>query len=155
MAVEAFKSVERTPGYRGKPVNDHGKFRVQHFTFTADKVGDANSTIELCKLPEGEVRVYPSKSRFEGAAFGAARTLDIGHRKYQNRANPSEPLIAEDPDAFVDGLDVSAAVADTKFSNELSFDLFSQSGVGIFATVLGGTIPNGTTISGYIVYTHE
>lgn len=156
MAVEALKSTEKTAGYRGKPVNDHGKLRIQHFTLPATTVaGDANSTIELCQLPPGEVRILPALSKIEHSAFGAGRTLDVGHRKYQKRGDPAEDLEAEDPDAFIDGLDVAAAGADVAFGTGLGFDVFSTGGVNVFATVLGDTIPVGATVSGYIVYIHE
>lgn len=167
MAVEALKSTEVGADYRGKPINDHGKLRVQYFNLPATTVaGDATSTVDLCDLPPGAVRIVPDLSRLAASAFGAGRTLDVGHRAYLKK----DPHMlgggtideAEDADAFIDGLDVSAAVTGSPFGAGLSafgyktkFDLFSKSGVTVFATVLGGTIPIGTTITGFIVYVYE
>lgn len=156
MAVLALKSDEQADEYRGHPVNDHGKLRLQYFNLPAVEVaGDANTTIELCDLPNGRVRVVPALSRINASAFGAGRTLDVGHREYQKRDDPSADLEAEDVDAFIDGLDVSGAVTGAAFSTSTKFDMYSKGGVKVFATVLGGTIPVGATISGYIAYTYE
>lgn len=166
MAVLALKSDEQTEGYRGKPVNDHAKLRLQYFNLPAVAVaGDANTTIDLCELPPGAVRIVPELSLIATSAFGSSRTLDVGHRAYTRRdafmaATATEE--AEDPDAFIDGLDVSSAVTGTAFGSGLSafgyktkFDLFSKDGVVVFATVLGGTIPANATITGFIAYTYE
>lgn len=165
MAVLALKSTEKTDGYRGVPTNDHGKLRVQYFNVPAVAVaGDANTTLELCTLPPGKVRVIPDLSRIATSAFGAGRTLDVGHRAYQ-KVDPtynSTTDEAEDADAFIDGLDVSSAVTGASFGSGLSafgyklkFDLYSKGGVTVFATVLGNTIPVGATVSGFIVYSYE
>lgn len=163
MAVLALQSTEMVDGYRGKPNNDHSKLRVQFFHVPAVAVaGDANTTIDLCDLPSGSVRIIPDLSRFACTAFGASRTLDIGHRAYTKTYAGTTTTEAEDPDAFMDGLDVSGALTGTAFGSGLSafgykvqFDLHSKDGVTVFATVLGGTIPVNTTISGFIAYTYE
>lgn len=156
MAVLNLKTTEMGDEYRGHPANDHGKLRVQYFDLPAtSEAGDANSTVELCKLPHGKVRVIPALSRINHSAFGASRTLDIGHKAYQNRDNSQEDLTAEDADAFVDGLDVSGAGAGVAFGTGTKFDLYSKGGVTVFATVLGGTIPAGATLSGFIAYSYE
>lgn len=156
MAVEALKTTEQTDPYRGKPVNDHGKLRIQYFNLPATTVaGDANSTIDLCELPFGEIRVIPALSRITHSAFGAGRTLDVGHLEYQKRDDPSADLEAYDQDAFIDGLDVAAAGAGVAFGTGIDFDIYSKSGVTVQAKVLGGTIPVGATVSGFIVYVYE
>lgn len=167
MAVLALTADELADDYRGKTINDHGKLRVQYFNIPAVAVaGDATTTLDLCDLPPGPVRIIPELSRIATSAFGAGRTLDVGHRAYVNR----DPLmigagteqVAEDADAFIDGLDVSAAVTGTAFGSglsafgyKLSWDLYSKSGVRVFATVLGGTIPVAATVKGFIVYSYE
>lgn len=167
MAVVALKTTEMADAYRGSPLNDHGKLRVQFFDLPAITVaGDASSTVELCRLPPGPVRIIPDLCRLATSAFGSSRTLDVGHRAYEKRdpymAGGSATTEAEDPDAFIDGLDVATAVTGSPFGAGLSafgyktkFDLYSKSGVTVFATVLGGTIPIGATIRGFIVYVYE
>ena len=115
--------------------------------------GDANTTIELCTLPPGAVRVIPELSRLQCSAFGSGRTLDIGHKEYV-KADSGTTTEAEDVDAFADGLDVSAAVT-VKFGAGLKYDLFSKDGVVVTAIVLGGTIPQNATLTGAIVYAYE
>lgn len=162
MAVLALTSTELGEDYRGVARNDHGKLRIQYFNIPAVAVaGDANTTLDLCDLPPGSVRVIPDLSRIATSAFGASRTLDVGHRAYTKVGSPSTDE-AEDADAFIDGLDVSSAVTGTAFGSGLSafgyktkFDLHSKSGVRVFATVLGGTIPVNATVTGFIVYSYE
>lgn len=162
MAVDALKSTEMTDGYRGKPTNDHGKLRIQYFHLPALTVAsDATSTLELCRLPSGSVRIIPDLSRIATTAFGAGRTVDVGHRAYTKVGYPAANE-AEDVDSFIDGLDVSAAVTGTAFGSGLSafgyklaWDLFSTDGVQVFLTVLGGTAPIGATVTGFIVYVTE
>jgi hypothetical protein len=158
MAVLALKTTELGDDYRGKPVNDSGKMRFQFFTLPAVAVdGDATTTIDLCDLPPGEIRILPSMSRIATSAFGASRVLDVGHRAYVKFDQTYQTTIteAESANAFINDLDVSGAVADTKWSTTLKYDLYSKQGVRIFATVAGGTIPVAATINGYVAYIAE
>lgn len=157
MAVEAFKSVQLGDDYRAYPVDDHGKLRYQYFNLAATSVaGDANTTIDLCDLPPGRVRLLPNLSRITTSAFGAGRTLDVGHLAYDEKEiGDADQVEAADPDAFIDGMDVSAAVNAAAFSTVLKFDIFSKAGVRVQATVLGGTIPQGATMSGLLAYLYE
>lgn len=148
------QSDQLTEGVRRYPIDDHGKIRFAYFSYTATADLSANDEIELTKLPPGRIRVLPSMSRLATSAFGAGRTLDIGHREYMKRpaGNDTE---AEDVDAFADGIDVSSAVADTKFGDALKYDIYSLGGVTVFAKVLGGTMPDTGTVEGYIAYVYE
>lgn len=158
MAVEAFKSAEVADDYRGSPVNDHSKVRFQYFNLAAVSVaGDANSTIDLCDLPPGPVRVIPELSRITPSAYGASRVMKIGHRAYQKRdayMNSGTTDEAEDDDAFGSAIDVSAA-ATLKVGAAVKYDINSKAGVRVFATVTGGTIPQNGTLTGFIAYTYE
>ncbi|RTL04988.1 hypothetical protein EKK58_09280 [Candidatus Dependentiae bacterium] len=159
MAVEAFKTTELGEDYRKYPVSDHGKLRIQFFTLPATTVaGDANTTIDLCKLPAGRVRILPRQSFISTSAFGSGRTLDVGHLAYDKRDASLGSSVSQEAavvDALIDGLDVSSAVNGVQFSTALKFDMYSKSGVTIQAKVLGGTIPSGATIAGYITYVYE
>jgi hypothetical protein len=61
----------------------------------------------------------------------------------------------DDPDAFADGLDVATAADGTPFGTALKFDMYSLDEPLVYATVLGGTMPIGATIEGYIAYLYE
>lgn len=142
--------------YRKYPIDDHGKLRYQYFSVPALTVAlAANDQIDLCDLPPGRVRILPFLSRISTSAFGAGRTLDLGHRAYNARPVGTIDPEAEDGDALIDGLDVSAAVNAAAFSTSLKFDMYSVQEKRIFATVLGGTMPIGATLAGMLAYLYE
>lgn len=149
----------------GNPTTDwKGVKRIMRYTFTqGGAAGDANSTAELVRLPAGNIRVLAAECNMHRSAFGSARTLDIGFRAYQTVA-PSPVQVAEDEDAFLDGLAVSAAGVALWSAGTLgaaftgldqSADFNSRDGIDVFATVKGGTIPSGATITGYITYIQD
>lgn len=161
MAIEAFRSYQLTDDVRLYPIDEHGKFRIQYFNLLPTTVvGDAGTTVGLVRLPPGRVRVLPHLSRFEHTAFGAGRTLDIGHRGYQKQGafNGAVSPDIDEPEnftAFVSANDVSAVGAAKQFSNVLKYDMYSLRGPIVVARVNGGTIPVGATLSGYIAYIYE
>jgi hypothetical protein len=157
MAVEAFKTVQQTEDYRQVPVEDHGKLRYQYFNLAAlTVVGDAASTVDLCELPPGRIRILPWLSRLTWSAFGASRILDVGHREYRKSGGAGVVLEPLNGNAFANDIDVSAAGAVVALSNTvLKYDVYSLGGVVIHATVGGGTMPIGLTLSGLIAYLYE
>lgn len=156
MAVEAFLSVQRTPDIRLRPIDKHGKFRIAFFQLVATTVaGDIGSTIDLTDLPPGAVRILPHMSRLINSAWGASRTLAIGHREYQKSSTPYA-VEAQNASAFAAAIDVSAAVTTpVALGTALKYDVYSLAGVVLYATVAGGTIPTGATLSGYFAYIYE
>lgn len=157
MAVQNYLSNQRTEGYRKRPTDDHGKFRIQYFEVPASAVtvqGDANSTFDLCKLPPGQVRIIPAMSRVSCSALGSSRTLDIGHGAYSKRP-PDNDDEAENFEALIANLDVSSAVNGVAFGTDEKYDIYSRGGVDIKARVQGGTVPVGATLHGFIVYVYE
>lgn len=156
MAVLALTADELVEGYRSLPINDHGKLRTQFFSLPAQSVAaDANSTVELFDLPQGRVRVLPSLSRLTNSAWGSSRTLSIGHRAYASRDPGQADPEAENASAFISAMDVSGAQASVAWSTVLKYDIYSKSGVRVFATVAGGTLPVGGSFSGFMVYIYE
>lgn len=149
-------SAQLAEDYRKYPVDDHGKLRYQYFSVAALAVAlPANDQIDLCDLPPGRVRILPFLSRITTSAFGAARTIDLGHRAYNARPVGVVDAEAEDGDALIDGMDVSAAVNAAAFSTALKFDLYSVQEKRIFLTILGGTMPVGASLSGMLAYLYE
>lgn len=156
MAVETYTSVQAADGYRKRPTEEHGKLRIAYFEVTALAVaGDADSIAYLCDLPPGAVRILPGLSRVTSSALGASRTLDIGHAAYQKRDSAVEAFEAVNYEAFCANLDVSSAVAGVAFSTALKYDVYSKTGVQVYARVQGGTWPANATLSGYITYIAE
>lgn len=160
MAITAAKSdqvlARSTDGARLKTVEEHGKFRVQYFYYknTTGAALDDGSTIDLVVLPFGTVRILPGLCRLRTTAFGAARVLKIGHKAYQSTGNAGNN-VADDDDAFVSGVDISAAIANTALATTIKFDIYSRAEVTLYATVTGGTIPINAEIEGYFTYIYE
>lgn len=157
MSVDALKTTEQADDYRGYPVNDHGKLRYQFFDMPAVAVAsDIDSTIDLCKLPPGRVRVLPHLSRISHSAWGAARTLIVGHTAYASRDPGAADAEAANDDAFTPAaLDMATASDSVPLSAVLKYDIYSKAGVLVQAKVAGGTIPIGGTLSGCIAYIYE
>lgn len=164
MAVTTEKSDVRTwetaSPQTQTPVDYSSKKFAKYFKFTQGAAaGDINSTLEMVKLPGGRVRVHKHDCRFNYDAFGAARTLDVGHQAYTNRTDKT--TVAAAADVIADGLDVSAAGsaaggnAGNALTNEATKLYDSEDGVVLEGKVLGGTIPAGTVVSGVIVYSYN
>lgn len=148
-------SVQLTDGYRKFPIDDHGKLRFQYGSVAALTVAlPAADTIDLFRLPPGRVRVLLNLSRYSTSAFGAARLLSIGHRAYSTRP-PDIAAEVENATAFLNGADVSAAVAAGVMSTTLKYDLYSRTEVTVFATIAGGTMPIGATLQVLMAYLYE
>lgn len=148
-------AVQLAEGYRKYPIDDHGKLRYQYANVVADGALAANGTIGLFWLPPGRKRILPHLSRITTSAFGAGRTLDIGHDTYSARPAQEAAYEAADPDALVDGLDVENAVTAAALGTALKFDIYSRDAVLIYATVLGDTMPDAATIEVLLAYLYE
>lgn len=157
MATTAQKSTQlansdAVPQVRNENVDVLGKLRVAYFDFTQDGAGDANSTVDLVKLPAGRVRVFPELSHIGFSAFGASRVLDIGYLGYEDWKGVDQDA---DPDYFATDIDVSSAGTAklSEASGAATTKLFrSRQGVTVQATVAGGTIPDAATLTGFVVF---
>ena len=161
MAVTTEKSTQRTNETATPPVlnpvhNAHGRVRSSYFSFTQGAAaGDATSTADLIKLPAGKVRVLKTESLVICSAFGAARTIDIGHTGYTQRDGTA---VAASADTILDGGDVASAAAirmgagTNALGTDPTVEYDSVDGVLLQAVVAGGTIPAGATLKGYIQY---
>lgn len=133
-----------------------GRQRIQYFSFTQGAAaGDANSKAILVELPAGRLRILRDKSVVATSAFGASRTLDVGYQAYT--AKDGTATVADD-DALVAATSVAtAATNDMAAAAGADPTLYvnSRTGLTIEATVEGGTIPAGATITGYIVYVKD
>lgn len=156
MAVLALTSTQKDGTTRKRPFDTQGKLRFAYFALPAVAVaGDIGSTVDLCDLPPGAVRILPWLSQISVSAWGASRTLSVGHRAYARLDDPYTAE-AESANAFINALDVSSALTTDAWSaTVMKYDVFSKAGVTIFGTVAGGTIPVGATMSGLVAYLYE
>lgn len=153
MAVVANVSDQLAADYRRVPREEHGKLRFAYFKCTTTATGDAGSTFDLCRLPQGAVRVLPHLSRLSVSAQGSSRTFSLGHTAYVKSADGTQE--AANASAFVSALDVSSAVSANALGTSIKYDLYSTAGVLIQGSIAGGTTPSGTVVEGFVAYVTE
>lgn len=135
---------------------------VMPFNFTQSGAGNAGSTATLIVLQKGRYRLFPHMSRLYHSAFGASRTLDIGLSAYtqedgttvalaDNRFDNDINVAAATATANGIVLGSSLAAADTAGIDVNVGGTSNTDGLGIIATVAGGTIPDGAVLRGFIV----
>ena len=165
MAVTTQNSTEyantvATPPVMNQPTEDHGRMRVKYFKHTQSGAGDAGSSVALCKLPGGKVRMILALSRVYVNWTTTSANLDLGWDAYTSGASGTEgDTIAADPDGLVDNLDVDT-VGYFTFEGSLAatkalggtYVFESQDGVVIRATSQAAAMADGDVIAGYIVY---
>lgn len=135
----------------------YGKLRFQEITFTKVGAGADGDDIRLIKLPPGRVTLLGGKLSFlRFSAFGASRVWKLGYLAYKNKLGVD---VAQSLSAIQSAVDISAAVethlllaAQAAFGS-ITFE--SLSGVTLIGEVTGGTIPDGATIGGGLVYSVE
>lgn len=146
---------------RKRPVDDYGKLRFVYFHYKNSTGGTLpdGTEIDLCDIPPGVVRLLPALSRIKTVVNGgAARTLDIGLRAYASKYNPNPTALeVEDDDALMADKDISTALGATVFDamNDLTADFSSRTGIRVFASVDGGTMPSLWELEGWIVFVTE
>ena len=159
MAVTTQESTEYTNAYSTSPVvanptsSVHGKVRIAYFTHDQSGAGDATSSVALCKLPAGRVRVLLSSSNAYVNWTTASATLDLGWDAYEDIDGTA---VAADPDGLLDGLDVDAVgyqnfgADQTATGGTYLFE--SKDGVVIRATSQDVAIADGDDLVGYLMY---
>ena len=160
MAVTTQKSTEYTNA-TASPVtlNEanvyHGRVRIAYFTHDQDGVGDAGSSVALCSLPAGKVKVLLKSSNAYVNWTTSSATLDLGWDAY---TNISGTAVAADPDGLVDGLDVDTVGYQTLegalagiIATGGTYTFETQSGVVIRATSPTAMV-DGDDLVGYLLY---
>lgn len=139
------------------PTEYHGKTRIAFFTCTQSGAGDAGSSVALCKLPPGRVRLLLSDSQAYVNWTTASATLDIGWDAYVALSDGA--AVAADDDGLVAAMDVDA-VGIRQFSTSAPAALLltgytylfeSREGVVIRATS-NTAIVDGDDLVGYLTY---
>lgn len=163
MAVTTQKSTEYTNATASPPVNlattdIHGRVRVAYFTHAQSGAGDATSSVALCKLPAGRVRLLLGSSFAYVNWTTALATLDLGWDAYTDLEGDA---VAADPNGLIDGLDVDTVglrsgedlVTLAAIQATGGTKLFeSNSGVVIRATSQDVAIVDGDDLVGYFLY---
>ena len=160
MAVTTQKSTEytnatATPVTLNEANVYHGRVRIAYFTHDQDGVGDAGSSVALCSLPAGKVKVLLKSSNAYVNWTTSSATLDLGWDAY---TDISGDAVALDIDGLVDGLDVDTvgyqslegALAGIKATGG-TYTFESQSGVVIRATSPTAMV-DGDDLVGYLLY---
>lgn len=149
MAITNDKSDQmqaRADGKRTHASQVAGKVRSMAFTFTKAAQGDADSDVELVRLPGGPIRIIRINLAPGWSAMGAARTMDLGHAAY---ADPDGNLVADNPVAFDADRDVAnAGSAILTLNTRLS----SKDGITVKARIQGNTFDVGETLAGDVEY---
>ena len=83
MAVTTQNSTEygntvATPVVNNPTSDMHGRLRVAFFTHDQSGAGDATSSVAICKLPAGRVRLLLGSSFIYANWTTASATLDLG-----------------------------------------------------------------------------
>ena len=160
MAVTTQKSTEytnatATPVTLNEANAYHGRVRIAHFTHDQDGVGDAGSSVALCSLPAGKVKVLLKSSNAYVNWTTSSATLELGWDAY---TNISGTAVAADPDGLVDGLDVDTVGYQTLegalagiIATGGTYTFETQSGVVIRATSPTAMV-DGDDLVGYLLY---
>ena len=157
MAITTQKSTEytnatATPVTLNEANVYHGRVRIAHFTHDQDGAGDATSSVALCSLPAGKVKVLLSSSNAYVNWTTVSATLDLGWDAY---TNISGTAVAADPDGLLDGLDVDAVGYQNFGADQVAtggtYTFETQGGVVIRATSPTAMV-DGDDLVGYLLY---
>lgn len=161
MAVTTSQSAAVAAAAAGKPVdaiNYHCE-RADYFFIDATQgaaAGDIGSTMDIAVLPPGRWRFIGVGSYLATSAFGASRTLSIGHTGW---TKPDGTVVAASAAALDSAKDVSGAIAGPggySPAGALTADgtllIETRTPVTIQAVVAGGTIPAAATIKGLLKF---
>lgn len=143
-----------TPPVKNAAYDAGGTLKAFYFSHTQAVEGDANSLVNLVKLPAGKYRILLDQSVIATSDLGTGNTMDVGHTGY---TNVDGTAVTADEDAFISAVDVATAVARTYFTeglagngSDLTFLVDSTTEVVIQAKVESSTIPVNGTFKGYV-----
>lgn len=129
-----------------------GKARIAYVSFTQVGVGDVGSTIDLCKLPAGRVRVLGSASFLSTSAQSTARTLSVGNAAYTGIDGVAVAASVNSVKAAYSTASAALTRLDPAAGADPSVLFISKDGVTLQGVVAGDTIPDGATVKGWIAY---
>ena len=125
------------------------KVRYFEVDFTQSGAGDANSLVNLFKLPAGRWKLLRG-GILDHSDWGSSVTFDIG---YLAHTNSDGTAVAASIDGITNGVDLNNTTAfepGAAISGAvLAFD--SQEGVTIQGKCLGAALPDAATMNGYFL----
>lgn len=131
MAVTTQYGTEYTSVFQTKPASLvgthtwHGRLRSAYVSHVQSGAGDATSSVALCKLPPGSVRLILPMCYFYVNWTTASATLDLGWDAYTDLSGSA---VTADADGLVNGISVDTA-------DVIGFEeLTSSAGTGAPAT---------------------
>ena len=140
--LKLYDQRERIP-----PGQANGRSRNAAFTHTQAANGDANSTVELCTLPPGDMFVVDFS--LDIPSLGAARTVNVGWRAY---TDPDGTQVAENLSGFLSGIDASSNI---KTVIPYCRRLRAGTPVTVVLQVAGGQLDAAKTINGAVDYSED
>lgn len=130
-----------------------GRVRCAFFSCAQDGAGDATSSVALCKLPAGKVRLLASGSKAYVNWTTTSATLDLGWDAYTGITGTA---VTADSDGIDNAVDVDVAGFQT-FGSALTATggtkvFESKEGVVIRATSQDTAIADADDLVGYLLY---
>lgn len=142
-----------TPVVKNAPY-DAGTCKVFYFSHTQAAQGDANSLVNLVKLPAGKYRIALAQSVIATSDLGGSTTLSVGHTGYTKYDGTA---VTADAAAFISSADHSGQTTTTYFTEarasnaaDMTFFVDSTTEVVIQAKQLSGVLPAAATMKGYV-----
>jgi hypothetical protein len=133
------------PATMNDTCDEHGRVRICAFNYTQVGAGTGGDFVNLCGLPGGNIRIL--LVAVTTSAFGASRTIKIGHTAFTTLANTTTALNST---AFLGS--TSIASAGTTSAHLTANKYTSREGITVQALIEGGTLPDAATITGHILY---
>jgi len=167
MAVTTQESTQYAQIYTTQPQTNvspaewEGKLRVAVFDHTQSGAGDATSSVALCKLPAGRVRLMLPLSWMYVNWTTASATLDLGWDAY---TNTSDTAVAADPNGLLDGISVENAgvIGFEELTTLAGLDTAghmkvfeSKEGVVLRATSQDVALADASYITGALIYVRD
>ncbi len=160
MAITTQESIEYNKAYTDVPPEKldtatwKGRVRSMFVSHTQDGVGDIGSSVALCKLPAGKVRLLGRSSQLYVNWVTGSETMDAGWDAYTDEDGNT---VAADPNGLDAAVDVDAVGYFPLCSVQVALDagtyLFdSKDGVTIRVTSPTVALADGDTIAGVIYY---
>lgn len=142
------------------PDQYHGVMRVARFTHEQSGAGDAGSSVAICKLPPGRVRVMLSSSWAYVNWTTASALLDLGWDAYTALSDGS--TVAASTNGLCNDIDVDAVgirqfstgASTAAIADGYSYLFESKTGVTIRATS-PTAIVSGDDLRGHLAYVKE
>lgn len=161
MAVTDQKSTQRTnedasPQVMNPTHNALGRMRISYFSHTQSGAGDVLSTVELVKLPAGNVRLLGLLCAIRHNWTEATVDMDVGWNAYTGHDGVA---VVADDDGLDADVDVESAgiitIGSVLAANANQKVFQSKGGVTIVLKAQAAGLGDGDTVEGYLVWIRD